>query len=89
VVNAVLRLQNFKQARKTQDLRGQLFGRTVGAWSSGFGSPQRLFCGRGKMVSCLLNTLVGMVAFTVDRIAARLIAMDDVCSLTDGRWELT
>jgi hypothetical protein len=36
-----------------------------------------------------LNTMIGMVAFNVDQIAARLIAMDDVRSLPDGRWELT
>ena len=36
-----------------------------------------------------LNTMIGMAAFTVDQIAARLLAMDDVSSLPDGRWELT
>jgi hypothetical protein len=35
-----------------------------------------------------LNAMIGMVAFTVNQIAARLIAMDDVRSLPDGRWEL-
>jgi hypothetical protein len=36
-----------------------------------------------------LNAMIGIPAFSVEQIASRLVAMEDVSSLPDGRWELS